>query len=272
MGLLDIAADKRCNARLMAKRLRSYVRTAAIVAAAAVAFAALLFLPPVDRALGGLFARSADGATVARYPEQLRGELARHERGYVDYADIPATLEQALISVEDKRFLQHGGIDPIALVRALAQDAQNDHVDHGGATIPLQLARMILQIPRRQPSAIAELTSQLRVMHAALIVEHDFSKQKILELYLNGVYLGHGATGVAAAAEAYFHVPVGQLNEAQCIYMAGLPNNPGRFGADPSGDAAMARYRHVIATMVHNGYLTVPKAAALNRARLFGAR
>jgi penicillin-binding protein 1A len=256
----------------MAKRLRSYVRTAAIVAAAAVAFAALLFLPPVDRALGGLFARSADGATVARYPEQLRGELARHERGYVDYADIPATLEQALISVEDKRFLQHGGIDPIALVRALAQDAQNDHVDHGGATIPLQLARMILQIPRRQPSAIAELTSQLRVMHAALIVEHDFSKQKILELYLNGVYLGHGATGVAAAAEAYFHVPVGQLNEAQCIYMAGLPNNPGRFGADPSGDAAMARYRHVIATMVHNGYLTVPKAAALNRARLFGAR
>ncbi|HEX3936088.1 MAG TPA: biosynthetic peptidoglycan transglycosylase [Xanthobacteraceae bacterium] len=256
----------------MAKRLRSYVRTAAIVAAAAVAFAALLFLPPVDRALGGLFARSADGATVARYPEQLRGELARHERGYVDYADIPATLEQALISVEDKRFLQHGGIDPIALVRALAQDAQNDHVDHGGATIPLQLARMILQIPRRQPSAIAELTSQLRVMHAALIVEHDFSKQKILELYLNGVYLGHGATGVAAAAEAYFHVPVGQLNEAQCIYMAGLPNNPGRFGADPSGDAAMARYRHVIATMVHNGYLTVPKAAALNRAQLFGAR
>jgi membrane peptidoglycan carboxypeptidase len=256
----------------MAKRLRSYVRTAAIAAGAAVVFAALLFLPPVDRALGGIFARSADGATVANYPEQLRDQLTRHEWGYVDYSRIPVLLEQALISVEDKRFMRHGGIDPIALVRALVEDAQNDHVDHGGATIPLQLARMILQIPRRQPSAIAEVASQLRIMHASLILEHDFSKQKILELYLNGVYLGHGATGVAAAAEAYFHVPVERLNEAQCIYIAGLPNNPGRFGADPSGQAAMARYRHVIATMLHNGYLTADKAAALDGAQLFDAQ
>ncbi|MFZ0524931.1 MAG: biosynthetic peptidoglycan transglycosylase [Xanthobacteraceae bacterium] len=253
----------------MAKPLRSYVRTAAIVAGAAVLFAALLFLPPVDRALGGLFARSADGATVANYPERLREHLTRHGSDYVDHARIPACLEQALISVEDKRFLRHGGIDPVALVRALAQDAQNDHVDHGGATLPLQLARMMLRIPRRQPSAFAELASQLRIMRASLMVEHDFGKQTILELYLNGVYLGHGATGVAAAAEAYFHVPVERLDEAQCIYMAGLPNNPGRFGADPSGDAAIARYRHVIATMVRNGYLTEDKAAALGKAQLF---
>lgn len=256
----------------MAKRLRSYLRTAAIVGAAAVAVAALSFLPPVDHVLGGIFAHSADGAAVANYPEQLHKELKRHERSYVEYPRIPAVLQQALISVEDKRFLRHGGIDPIALVRALAQDAQNDHVDHGGATISLQLARMILQIPRRQPSAIAELASQLQIMRASLILEHDFSKQKILELYLNGVYFGHGATGVAAAAEAYFHVPVEQLNEAQCIYMAGLPNNPGRFGADPSGDAATARYRHVIATMVHNGYLTERKAAALDGLQLFGGQ
>lgn len=256
----------------MAKRLRSYVRTAAIVAAAAVVFAALLFVPPVDRALGGLFARSADGAAVASYPERLREQLARHGWDYVDHAHIPTALEQALISVEDKRFLLHGGIDPVALARALAQDAQNDRVDHGGATLSLQLARMILQIPRRQPSTLAELASQLRIMRAALILEHDDSKQKILELYLNGVYLGHGATGVAAAAEVYFHVPVERLNEAQCIYMAGLPNNPGRFGADPSGDAAMARYRHVIATMVHNGYLTAHQAAALDGAQLFAQK
>ncbi len=257
---------------MMAKPLRSYFRTAAIAGGAGLVFAALLFLPPVDRALGGIFAHSADGAAVANYPEQLRERLMRHEWGYVDYPQIPTRLEQALISVEDKRFLRHGGIDPLALARALAEDTQNDHVDHGGATIPLQLARMILQIPRRQPSALAELASQLRIMRASLIVEHDDSKQKILELYLNGVYLGHGATGVAAAAEAYFHVPLQRLDEAQCIYMAGLPNDPGRFGADPSGKAAMARYRHVIATMVRNGYLTEDKAAALDGAQLFGAQ
>jgi penicillin-binding protein 1A len=251
------------------KPLRSYFRTAAIVAAAALVFAALLFLPLVDRTLGGIFARSADGVSVANYPEQLREQLARGEWGYVDYSHIPACLEQALVSVEDKRFLVHGGIDPVALVRALAEDAQNDHVDHGGATIPLQLARMMLEIPRRQPSALAEVASQLRIMRASLIVEHDYGKQKILELYLNGVYLGHGATGVAAATEAYFHVSPQQLNEAQCIYMAGLPNNPSRFGADPSGEAAMGRYRHVIATMERNGYLTEHQAAALGGVQLF---
>ena len=195
--------------------------------------------------------------------------MTRQQWGYVDYPHIPACLEQALISVEDKRFRLHGGIDPIALVRALAEDVQNDRVDHGGATITLQLARMMLEIPRRQPSALAEVTSQLRIMRAALIVEHDYSKQTILELYLNGAYLGHGATGVVAAAEAYFHVPLQRLNEAQCVYLAGLPNNPGRFGADPSGEGAMARYRHVIATMERNGYLSEAQAEALGGVQLF---
>ncbi len=257
---------------LLVKPPRTCLRGASIVAGATLVFAAMLFLPPVDRTLGSIFARSADGATVANYPQRLREQLTRSEWGYVDYLHLPISLEQALISVEDKRFLLHGGIDPVALVRALSEDAQNDHVDHGGATIPLQLARMMLEIPRRQPSALAEVASQLRIMRAALMVEHDYSKQKILELYLNGVYLGRGATGVAAAAEAYFHVPVQRLNEAQCIYVAGLPNNPSRFGANPSGEAAMARYRHVIATMERNGYLTELKATALGGVQLFSQR
>jgi membrane peptidoglycan carboxypeptidase len=245
------------------------LRAAAIAVFALVALAASLFLPPVSRALGGLLAVSDDGATIAAYPDWLRQQSIKHHWHYVDYGDIPPRLVQALISVEDKRFLLHGGIDPLALLRALAEDARNDRVDHGGSTISSQLARMILGIPRRQPSALAELTSQLRVVRGALIVEHDFSKQKILELYLNAVYLGRRATGVEAAAEAYFHAPLKQLNEAQCIYMAGLPNDPARFGADPSGPLAIARYRHVIATMAHNGYLTKEQAAALAASRLF---
>jgi penicillin-binding protein 1A len=236
------------------------------------ALAVSLFLPPVDRALGGLLAISADGTTVADFPARLREESKRHHWDYVDYAHIPACLDQALISVEDKRFFWHGGIDPMALLRALIEDAQNDRVDHGGATITLQLARMILQIPRRQPSAFADAASHVRIMLAALIIEHDFSKQRVLELYLNAAYLGRGATGVAAAAVAYFHVPLARINEAQCFYMAGLPNNPGRFGAHPSGQGAMDRYRHVLATMVRNGYLTEARATALGGAQLFADR
>jgi penicillin-binding protein 1A len=245
-------------------RLRRYIRNAAVTIGLLAVLAVLAFLPPVDRLLGGIDALSDDGATVANYPDWLRGEAIKHHWVYVDYAQMPPCLEEAIVSVEDKRFFLHGGVDPLALARVLVEDALNDRVDHGGSTITLQLARMMLHVPRKQPSAGAKLQSELRIMRAGLIVEHDFSKQQILELYLNGVYLGRRATGVEAAAEAYFDVPLQQLSRAQCIYIAGLPNDPTRFGADPSGQRAMARYRHVIATMQRNGYLTKEQAVALD--------
>lgn len=246
-------------------RLRRYARNATVTAVVLAALAVLAFLPPVDRLAGGVAAAlSDDGSTVAGYPGWLREEAIKHRRLYVDYAQIPRCLDEAIVSVEDKRFFLHGGVDPLALARVLVEDAQNNRVDHGGSTITLQLARMILHVPRKQPSATAKLESELRIMRAGFIVEHDFSKQQILELYLNGVYLGRRATGVQAAAEAYFDVPLQQLSRAQCIYIAGLPNDPARFGADPSGARAMARYRHVIATMERNGYLTKEQAVALD--------
>ena len=250
-------------------RCRRHLRAAAIAAGVLLALCGFIFTPPVGRALGGIFALSADGATVANYPDWLRQQSTKHNWGYVAYSQIPTWLEQAIISVEDKRFLHHGGIDPIAVLRVVVEDAENDHVDHGGSTITLQLARMIFHIPRGQPSAFAEVASQFRIVRAALVAEHDFSKQKILELYLNGVYLGRGATGVTAAAEAYFSVTLQQLNESQCIYIAGLPKAPARFGANPSGKQAMARYRHVIATMKRNGYLTEDEVVALDDLQLF---
>jgi membrane peptidoglycan carboxypeptidase len=250
-------------------RFRRYLRNAAAAAGALAALAILAFLPPVDRLVGGVAALSDDGATVADYPAWLREQAVKHHRAYVDYARMPPCLDQAIVSVEDKRFFLHGGVDPLALVRVLVEDAQNDRVDHGGSTITLQLARMILHVPRKQPTATAKLMSELRIMRAGLIVEHDFSKRQILELYLNGVYMGRRATGVEAAAEAYFDTPLQQLDRAQCIYIAGLPNDPARFGADPSGDRAMARYRHVIATMERNGYLTNRQAVALAADPLF---
>jgi membrane peptidoglycan carboxypeptidase len=250
-------------------RFRRFVRNAAITVTVLATLVVLAFVPPVDRLIGGLAALSDDGATVANYPAWLREDAVKHHWLYVDAAQMPPCLEEAVVSVEDKRFFLHGGVDPLALARVLVEDVQNDRVDHGGSTITLQLARMILHVPRKQPSATDKLASELRIMWAGLIVEHDFSKQQTLELYLNGVYLGRRATGVEAAAAAYFNIPLQQLSRAQCIYIAGLPNDPARFGADPSGERAMARYRHVIATMERNGYLTNQQAVALAADQLF---
>lgn len=252
-----------------AKPQRRRLPRLAIAGAASALCAVLLLFPPVERALGGLLALSADGAAVARYAAGLRRQSIKHNGGYVDYAHIPDCLDRALISVEDKRFMLHGGIDPIALVRVVFENAENDRVDHGGSTLTLQLARMMLHISRHQPTELAELKSRLRMVRAALIIEYEYSKQTILELYFNAVYLGRGATGVTAAAQAYFNLPLQELNEGQCIYMAGLPLAPGRFGADPAGAAAMARYRHVLATMQRNGFLTARQAATIAGEPLF---
>ena len=252
-----------------AKPPREHLRNGAIALAVLLALAALFLLPPGERALGGLFAFSADGAAVAAYPAKLRRKLMRRGEPYVGYSQIPQWLDRAIISVEDKRFLLHGGIDPIALVRVLIENIENDRVDHGGSTITLQLARMILHVPRRQPTFFAYVASELRIVRAAFVVEHDFDKQKILELYLNSVYLGRGATGVAAGARAYFNTGLERLTQARCIYMAGLPQAPARFGADPAGASSMARYRHVIATMERNGFLSKQQAAGFDGAQLF---
>jgi membrane peptidoglycan carboxypeptidase len=232
--------------------------------------AALLFCPPCERALGGLFA--ADGVTIAHYPGDLRREVLKRKGAYLHYSHIPRCLEQALISVEDKRFFRHAGVDPLALIRVLFGAVKNEHGDQGGSTITQQLARIILDLPHRPLPLMAELTSQLRITRAAFIIEHDFGKRTILELYLNSVYFGRGATGAAAAARAYFGASPEQLDEGECIYLAGLLQAPTRFGSNPSGRRSTVRYRHVIATMERNGYLTESEGTALYRENLFSAR
>jgi membrane peptidoglycan carboxypeptidase len=108
-------------------------------------------------------------------------------------------------------------------------------------------------------------------LKATLIIEHDFSKQSILELYLNGAYFGRGATGAEAAAQAYFGTSLGRLDEGRCVYLAGLVQAPSLFGGNPAGARAKARYRHVIATMERNGFISKNQALALEHEHLFSA-
>ncbi len=237
----------------------------ALVCAAFIA----VFFPPATRALGGLFVGTADGVHIAAYPAGLRGQFAARGGEYVPFADIPPCLTEAVVSVEDKRFYRHAGFDPVAAVRVFFANFSNDHLDHGGSTITQQLARGILGIPQVQPSWTALIGSQVRILRGALILEHDFSKQYILELYLNSDYFGRGAFGIAAAAQAYFGTDLGHLTMGQCIYLGGLPQAPAFFGRDPGDPAALARYAHVIATMERNGYLTAADAAALRTEPLF---
>lgn len=230
-----------------------------------------LFFNPLMALTGDVLARGYAQRIVTQYPARLRQDFSRRELQYVPYADLPECVKEGIVSVEDKRFYQDRGIDPIALARVLLMSFHNDHVDHGGSTLTQQLAREIIQEPRGATGTLANLLGVVRVLRYALVVDHDFTKPEILELYLNSTYFGRGAYGIAQAAQAYFHADLEHLTFGQCVYLTGLPQAPSYFGANPSGPAAHARYLHVLSTMVRNGYVSSTTAATLGKTGPFSS-
>src|SRR5256714_4099240 len=173
---------------------------------------------------------------------------------------IPTTIDrvaprmlQATISAEDRRFLQHFGVDPIAIGRALA----NSSAPSGASTITQQLARRLYLVDDSAPLAV-------RKAHEALIalqLEANRSKAEILQLYLNDVYYGRGAYGVEAAARVYFGIGAANLDLAHAAYLAGLPQRPSEYDSVIDA-AAHARQSYVLARMVEDGWITKVQADA----------
>ena len=165
-----------------------------------------------------------------------------------------------MVAIEDRRFYQHPGIDPIGIGRAFVRNVQAGRVVQGGSTISQQLAKMAFLTPER---------SFLRKVKEALYtlwIEARFDKAKILELYLNRVYLGSGAYGVDAAARRYFAKPASDLTLAEAAMLAGLIRAPSRYA--PTRDLGLARARAdvVLNSMVDTGSITAADAAAAKAA------
>ncbi len=192
------------------------------------------------------------GATFASFGDSY-GE-------YLTLAQISPWLPKAVVAIEDRRFYQHPGIDPIGIGRAFVRNVRAGRVIEGGSTISQQLAKMAFLTPER---------SFLRKIKEALYtlwIEARFDKDKILELYLNRVYLGSGAYGVDAAARRYFARPASDLTLAEAAMLAGLIKAPSRYA--PTRDLGLARGRAevVLSTMVETGSITPAEAAAAKAA------
>lgn len=212
----------------------------------------------------GTIAAAVLGARVTQYPQRLLQLYGTNHWSYLPYAAIPQCAREGIVSVEDKRFFTHPGIDPFAVLRVAASDLMRSPVDQGGSTITFQLARRIIDTtqPVKTSSAFAKYAD---ILSYTLALEHDFTKQRILELYLNSVYFGRNATGFAQASEAYFNVAPSALSLAQCLYLTGLPQSPSTFGNDPRGAAAHDRYLHVLSTMERNSSLTAAEMHRLSQ-------
>jgi penicillin-binding protein 1A len=190
----------------------------------------------------------ADGALVATFGD-LYGEPLR-------LSEMPRYLPQAVIATEDRRFYSHFGIDLVGTLRAAVANVRAGHVVQGGSTITQQLAKNLFLTNDRT------FRRKIQETLLALWLEHKFSKDQILEIYLNRVYLGAGTYGVDAAAHRYFGKSARQVTLYEAAIIAGLLKAPTRFSPVNDRDLAADRARQVLANMVDTGYITQARADA----------
>src|SRR5579863_6624608 len=180
-------------------------------------------------------------------------ELATERREILPFDKFPPQLVHAFLAAEDRRFYEHQGIDYRGIARALGANLRAGEVAQGGSTITQQVAKSFLS---------SERTIQRKIREAILArrLERQYSKREILTLYLNQVFLGHGAYGVAAAARIYFDKPIEELDLGEMALLAGLARAPSRFSPLTSLEMARARRDQVLAAMVAAGHISEPEA------------
>jgi penicillin-binding protein 1A len=184
---------------------------------------------------------------------QLLAEYAKERRLYLPIQAIPKLVTNCFISAEDKNFYEHNGIDFSGIVRAGVVYVQNlgkGRRPQGASTITQQVAKNFLLTNE------LSYTRKIKEALLALKIERTYTKDKILELYLNEIYLGFGAYGVAAASLVYFDKPVNELTLAEAAYLAALPKAPSTLNPFRARERATERRNYVIDRMVENGYVT----------------
>jgi penicillin-binding protein 1A len=188
---------------------------------------------------------ASDGALLAEY--------ARERRLYLPIQAVPKLVTNAFVAAEDKNFYEHGGIDFSGIIRAgivYVQNYGSNRRPQGASTITQQVAKNFLL------SNEVSLNRKIKEVLLALRIERAYSKDKILELYLNEIYLGLGAYGIAAASLLYFDKSVHELTIAEAAYLAGLPKGPNNYNPFRQRDRAIERRNYVIDRMVEDQYIT----------------
>lgn len=181
---------------------------------------------------------------------QLIAEFGEMKRNPIKYQDFPEPLIHAVIAAEDDRFFEHPGVDYKGILRAILNQVTEGDKSQGGSTITMQVARnFFLSREKTYMRKISEI-------FLALKIETQLTKNEILELYLNKIYLGKRAYGFSAAAQVYYGKTLGELSLAQTAMMAGLPQAPSRANPITSQERAVARRNHVLKRMHKLNYIT----------------
>lgn len=188
----------------------------------------------------------------------LLGEFGEERRSYASIRDIPKVMQDAVLAIEDSRFYQHGGVDYLGVLRAGLANV-GDSRSQGASTITMQVARNFYL------STEKTFTRKVYEILLALKIEHALTKEQILELYMNQIYLGQRAYGFAAASEIYFGKPLANVSIAEAAMLAGLPKAPSAYNPIANPRRATVRQQYIIDRMLENGFIT-PEQHARARA------
>ena len=186
---------------------------------------------------------------------QVIGEFGEERRKLIPFKDIPEVVKNAVLSIEDARFYQHGGVDYIGLARASLANVGRAK-SQGASTITMQVARNVYLTSEKT------FTRKIYELLLTFKLEHLLTKDQIFEIYLNQIFLGHRAYGFAAAAETYFGKPIQSLSIAEAAMLAGLPKAPSAFNPINNPKRARSRQLYIIERMQDNGFITAEQAVA----------
>jgi penicillin-binding protein 1A len=264
------SADRRAPARkrptTRRRRILKLVGIVTLVLALGLALAGGLVYASITRNLpdpeGKAAGRDQTSVVYDRNGEELAKLFADQNRTDRPLAEIPEELRNAVIATEDSRFFDHSGVDPIGIARALWIDIRTRSVAQGGSTITQQYVKNAFVTPERT------LTRKISEAVLAYRIEKSYSKERILELYLNTIYFGHGAYGVESAAQAYFGKSVTDLNLAESAMIAGVIKSPGRYSPYLDPEEAANRRATVLRQMADHGMITEAQRAEATEAEL----
>lgn len=183
---------------------------------------------------------------------KLIAEFGEMRRFPITYDEVPPTFVHALLAAEDDNFLHHHGVDPAGLIRAAAELVQTGHIQTGGSTITMQVAKNYFLSSKR------EFSRKLNEILLALQIERNLTKQEIFELYVNKIYLGNRAYGIEAAAQVYYGKSIKELPLADLAMIAGLPKAPSRYNPIANPERTKLRRDWILQRMLTLGYIDQP--------------
>lgn len=188
-------------------------------------------------------------------------EEIRNNPNYVTMDQLPQMYIDAVISAEDRRFMKHGGIDPIAIGRALWNDLRAKSFVEGGSTITQQLAKnQFFTQDKVVERKVAEV-------FMAFNIEKNFTKEEIFEMYVNSIYFGNGYYGIWDACQGYYNKEPIEMTDYESTMLAGIPNAPSAYALTANPELASQRQKQVLGKMVERKYLTEDEADQILRSQ-----